>query len=96
MAVLNLATVIFPVTTSWWKKGDAVDLIAGLGESVSGDWSCDVYLGTDQLQGRFKQYQRRLLDRTDRHHIAADLQQDLALLESDLEFLCESILYYAL
>lgn len=73
-----------------------MDLVAGLGESVSGEWSGDVDLGNGHLQDMFKQYQRRLQmirniglkDRTERIHIATDLQQDL--LESDLEFLVQS------
>ena len=34
----------------WWIKGDGVDLLCSLQESVSGDWNGDVDLGDGQLQ----------------------------------------------
>ena len=58
--VLDQAMAAFPASTSWWIKGDAVDLVAGLGESVKGEWSGDVDLGDGRLQEMFKEYQRRL------------------------------------
>ncbi len=48
---------MFPPDTSWWIKGDAVDLVEGLGESVRGEWSGDVDLHDGKLQQLFQQYQ---------------------------------------
>lgn len=100
-AVLDQAAATFPPDTSWWIKGDAVDLVAGLGESVSCEWLGDADLGDGHLQEMFKQYQRRLQmiksiglkNRTGRIDIVADLQEELALLDSDLEFLVTSMFY---
>lgn len=50
----------FSATTNWWIKGDAVDLVAGLGESVKEEWTGDVDLGDGSLQEIFKGYQKRL------------------------------------
>jgi len=58
--VLEQVAATLPPDTSWWIKGDAVDLVVGLGESVSGEWSGDADLGDGHLQEMFKQYQRRL------------------------------------
>ena len=58
--VLDQAVAAFPATTNWWIKGDAVDLVAGLGESVKGKWSGDVDIGDGRLQEMFKEYQKRL------------------------------------
>lgn len=38
----------------WWVKGDSVDVVKGIGESVRGIWSGDVYLN-DVL---FQEYQK--------------------------------------
>ena len=97
--VLDQAMAAFPASTSWWIKGDAVDLVAGLGESVKGEWSGDVDLGDGRLQEMFKEYQRRLQmiariglkDRRESSVIVADLTQEYALLGNDLEFLLESM-----
>ena len=94
--VLDQAMAAFPASTNW---GDAVDLVAGLGESVKGEWSGDVDLGDGRLQEMFKEYQRRLQmmariglkDRRESSVIFADLKQEYALLGNDLEFLLESM-----
>ena len=92
--VLDQAMAAFPASTSWWIKGDAVDLVAGLGESVKGEWSGDVDLGDGRLQEMFKEYQRRLQiiariglkDRRETNLIVADFKQESALLGNDVEF----------
>lgn len=33
-----------PPNSSWWIKGDACDVVSGLGESVKGVWTGDVEL----------------------------------------------------
>lgn len=40
--MLDRAVATFPPSTSWWIKGDAVDLVEGLCESVRGEWSGDI------------------------------------------------------
>ena len=95
--VLHQAMTAFPASTNWWIKGDAVDLVAGLGESVKGEWSGDVDIGDGRLQQTFKDYQKRLqmiakMDRRESSVIAADLKQEFALLGDDMEFLLESML----
>lgn len=47
--VLDRAVATFPPSTSWWIKGDAVDLVEGLCESVRGEWSGDIDLSDGQL-----------------------------------------------
>lgn len=54
--MLDPAVVPFPSDTQWWIKGDAVDLVACLGELVKGELSGDVDLGDGQLQQMFKGY----------------------------------------
>ena len=88
--VLDQAMAAFPASTNW---GDAVDLVAGLGESVKGEWSGDVDLGDGRLQEMFKEYQRRLqmiarIGRRESSVIVADLKQEYG---NDLEFLLESM-----
>ena len=48
----------FPKDTERSIKGDAVDLVTGLGESTTGEWSGDIDLDNGQLQQLFKEYQR--------------------------------------
>ena len=96
--MLDRAVATFPPSTSWWIKGDAVDLVEGLCESVRGEWSGDIDLSDGQLQQLFQQYQGRLqfinkigLDERDHSLILTDVQQVQQSLESDLEFLTESM-----
>lgn len=96
--MLDRAVATFPPSTSWWIKGDAVDLVEGLCESVRGEWSGDIDLSDGQLQQMFQQYQGRLqfinkigLDERDHSLILTDVQQVQQSLESDLEFLTESM-----
>ena len=96
--MLDRAVATFPPSTSWWIKGDAVDLVEGLCESVRGEWCGDIDLSDGQLQQMFQQYQGRLqfinkigLDERDHSLILTDVQQVQQSLESDLEFLTESM-----
>ena len=41
-----------PKGTTWWIKGDACDVVSGLGESVKGEWSGDV----DMSDGNFSRF----------------------------------------
>ena len=83
--VLDQAMAAFPASTNWWINGDAVDLVAGLGESVKGEWSDDVDIGDGRQQEMLREYQRRLQmialkDRRESSVIVADLKQEYALL----------------
>lgn len=77
----------FPASINWWIKGDAV---AGLGESVKGEWAGDVDLGDGRLQEMFKEYQRRLQmiakiglkDRTEINLMVVDVKQEFSPLIS--------------
>ena len=44
----------------WWIKGDGVDVVKGLGESMKGDWSGDVDLNDGKLDLLYQEYRRRL------------------------------------
>ena len=35
--------------TWWWIKGDRVDVVRGIGESVRGEWLGDIYLNDGSL-----------------------------------------------
>lgn len=97
--MLDRAVATFPPSTSWWIKGDAVDLVEGLCESVRGEWSGDIDLSDGQLQQMFQQYKDRLQfinkigldERRDHSLILTDVQQVQQSLESDLEFLAKSM-----
>ena len=41
-------------------KADGVDLVSGLGESIRGVWSGDVYLADGSLQKEFGRHQQQL------------------------------------
>ena len=90
---------MFPHETSWWIKGDAVDLVEGLGESMRGEWSGDVDLNDGQLQQLFQQYQSHmefiktigLNDRRDHSCIISDLLLEIESLKNDVEFLSQSM-----
>ena len=43
VSVLDEAVRSHP-DTWWWVKADGTDLVSGLGESVSGEWSGDIDL----------------------------------------------------
>ena len=58
--MLDRAVATFPLSTSWWIKGDAVDLVEGLCESERGEWSGNIDLSDGQLQQMFQQYKGRL------------------------------------
>lgn len=44
----------------WWVKGDGVDVVKGIGESVRGDWSGDVDLNDGALDALFQEYRKVL------------------------------------
>ena len=44
----------------WWIKADGVDVVSGLGVSVSGTWSGDVDLGDGALESLRERYQAQI------------------------------------
>ena len=44
----------------WWIKGDGTDMVKGLWESVSGEWSGDVDLNDGKLNQLYKEFKDRL------------------------------------
>ena len=83
--------------TSWWIKVDAVDIVSGLGESVSGVWSGDADLNDGQLQELYEKYKNRqkhvnslVLYNNNRPYICTHLDQEKQNLKYDLEFITES------
>ncbi len=89
---------MFPTDTLRWIKGDAVDLVPGLGDSVRGDWSGDVDLNDGRLQLMFLEYQERLEEikqfgvgaNTEIEVIVAGITHENQTLEDTLAFLTES------
>ena len=43
----------------WWIKGDGTDVVKGLWQSVTGEWSGDVDLDDGGLQELYKEYCQR-------------------------------------
>ena len=58
-SVLEEATCAHP-NAWWWIKADGVDLLSGLGESVTGEWSGDVDLNDGSTQQLYKSYRKQL------------------------------------
>lgn len=59
MSVLDDAARVHP-SSWWWIKADGCDLVSGLCESVSGEWSGDVNLNQEVLDSAYKKYKERL------------------------------------
>ena len=60
MQVHILKTAESDQNTSWWIKGDGVDMVSGLGESVRGQWSGDVDLNDGSLNSLYCKYKQQL------------------------------------
>ena len=81
--------------TRWWIKGDGVDVVKGLCESVKGQWSGDVDLNDGQLDVLYQEYQLQLntakqiglRERKSNCLIHVDLSAVLQQLVEELEFL---------
>jgi len=81
-------------TARWWIKGDGTDFVKGLWQSVSGEWSGDVDLNDGKLQHLYTKFQVTLawidkmgLDTSDLSHTKKDLQNALAIISSDINFI---------
>ena len=87
-----------PKGTTWWVKGDACDVVSGLGESVKGEWSGDVDMSDGKLQSLYEQYCGRIKSASllgcpnpaDREAMIKCLCQEKKSLETDLDFISES------
>ena len=79
----------------WWIKGDGVDVVKGIGESMRGEWSGDVDLNDGKLALLHLECQRLLKetsrigleDRRTSSIIAADLKTALERLKDYLTFI---------
>lgn len=58
-SVLDEAARVHP-NSWWWIKADGCDIVRGLGESISGEWSGDVNLDEGALESFYNEYRRRL------------------------------------
>lgn len=89
---------VAPEGTSWWIKGDACDVVSGLGESVKGVWSGDVDVNDGKLQLLYEQYCNRRKSASllgcpnpaDREAVIKGLCEEKKNLETDLDFISES------
>ena len=85
----------------WWVKGDGVDVVKGVGESVRGIWSGDVDLNDGALDELFREYQKVRADAAEiglgqRRHKAAiceDISVAMGNLKNYLIFLSQSKLF---
>ena len=59
IAVIERAATLNP-DTWWWIKGDGVDVVKGLWESVKGQWAGDVDLNDGELQLLYQKLQNQL------------------------------------
>ena len=64
----------------WWVKGDGVDVVKGIGESVRGDWSGNVDLNDGALDALFLEY-RNVLRETAEIGGLGQRQQSAAITE---------------
>lgn len=79
----------------WWIKGDGVDVVKGLWESVKGEWAGDVDLNDGMLQLLYEKLQNQLqwvegigLDqRNSTEIITEDLEAVMNDIAVDLEFI---------
>ena len=56
--MLDEAAQVHP-NSWWWIKADGCDIVTGLAESVSGEWSGDVNLHEEVLENMLKEYRER-------------------------------------
>ena len=59
MAVLDELVSLNP-NAQWWIKGDGTDIVKGLCQSVSGQWSGDVSLDDGKLQHQYTEFCQRI------------------------------------
>ena len=81
----------------WWIKSDGCDVVAGLTESMTSQWSGDIDLGDGKLQQQYEKYLCRLQlvkgiirDLSDLHQrslVVSDLHKILESLDDDLSFI---------
>ena len=93
MLQISVAASVHP-NSWWWIKADGCDVVSGLTESVSGEWSGDVNLYPETLEKLFKEYKERLkfldglglLDRADDLVVQSDLTIAKEQIISDVKF----------
>lgn len=86
-------------TTTWWIKGDGVDVTKGLGVSTRGEWSGDVDLNDGVLNCLYQEYKDRLKlaaviglrEHGTQQSINFDLNKMMEQLSDDLIFIHKGI-----
>ena len=83
----------------WWIKGDGTDVVKGLWESVSGQWSGDVDLNDGRLNDLYKNHRDRIawvkrigLNNSTLNQIKTDLAKALDDNSTDLTFVTSGVL----
>ena len=83
----------------WWIKGDGTDVVKGLWESVSGQWSGDVDLNDGKFDELYKKFQDQIawvksigLENATPDQIKEDLTKALDDNSADLAFVTSSVL----
>jgi len=81
-------------TARWWIKGDGTDVIKGLWQSVTGEWSGDVDLNDGKLQQLYTEFKATLgwidkigLDTSDISLIRKDLENALTRISLEINFI---------
>lgn len=75
----------------WWIKGDGVDVVKGLGESMKGDWSGDVDLNDRKLDLLYQEYRRRLEEAS---HIGLGDRRTSSTIAADIRVVSDRIKDY--
>lgn len=75
----------------WWIKGDGVDLVKGIGESMRGQWSGDVDLNDGKLNLLHQEYQKRLEDVS---HIGLGDRRSSPIITMDLRAAADQLKEY--
>ena len=78
--------------TWWWIKGDGVDVVKGLKESIRGEWSGDADQNDGYLNNLYQEYQSRLkatacIGLGDHCSVELDLNTSLQEISADLTFI---------
>ncbi|XP_065905627.1 uncharacterized protein [Dysidea avara] len=81
----------------WWLKGDGTDIVKGLWQSTSGEWSGDVDLNDGKLQQEYNRYKLRMeaIDSVGLHkslvETKSDLSHELDVIKNELKFVSQEL-----
>ena len=83
----------------WWIKGDGTDVVKGLWQSSSGEWSGDVDLNDGKLQQQFTKFCQRkeringIGMQESVEAIRTELTSVVDAMKDDLQFISSGMLY---